>query len=136
MEMIIKIAIWGLLFYWAFILNREVLVPKNLMILVLITQLLLFFAYMALLYWEIRTRTRKAATQKQLRWAGFHFTFWVGFLWWMPFGSLQSESLFYHPVNFFSFVASMTISGILFGIVGMAITQFMIIYVFKQPEQI
>jgi hypothetical protein len=57
-------------------------------------------------------------------------------LWWIPFTKLNSESLFYDPINFFEFVAYLIISGIIFGIMGMAITQFMVIFVFKQPEQI
>jgi hypothetical protein len=139
MQMIPKIVIWGGAFYGTIVLGREVLVPHDMMILVLVTGVLPFFIYLALLYLEIRSRIKKDATQKQIRWAGFYFTFGVGFIW----GTAFSSALGHHPLcsisdpsTLFIILFSGIVSGIIVGIVGMAITQFMVLFVFKQPEQV
>jgi hypothetical protein len=138
MKMAFKIVIWGLSYHVGLFLLRNIFDPSsNIGMSLLIMHALLFCVYLALLGWEIRTRIRNAATQRQLRWTGFLFTFCVGFLWWMPFASsLISESSFYNPSNILEYFTYLTISGIIFGVIGMAMTQYMVLFVFKQPEQL
>jgi hypothetical protein len=136
MKMILKIVIFWMLFFGTIVLDQQVLRPQNIILPDIVLYGWLFCVYLALLYFEVRTRIKKATTQKQMRWAGFHFTFWAGFIWGMFFAGFDINSWFFNPITFFGFVSSFIIWGIIFGILGMAITQFMVIYVFKQPEQI
>jgi hypothetical protein len=39
------------------------------------------------------------------------------------------------PLTFIGYLAGWGVSGIIFGLMGMAITQFMLIHVFKLPEE-
>jgi hypothetical protein len=135
MKMVLKIVIFGVLFFGTVFLDRKVLLPGKIMVPDLIFCVWLFCAYLALLYLEIRSRIRKATSQRQLRWAGFHFSFWAGFFWSIFWASPGSDSWFVHPLNFFSLFAGLVAGGVIAAIFGMAITQFMVIFVFKQPEQ-
>ncbi len=136
MSMLPKLLIWGTIFYGTLLLNKNIIVPQHMEILYLIVEVGLFCVYLALLYWEIRVRIKKEATQKQLRWVGFYFTFGVGFIWGMAFSlGLGRYPLFYDPFTFFGTLSSGIVWGIIIGIVGMAITQFMVLFIFRQPEQ-
>ena len=132
--MIPKIVLWGTMFYGTFLLNGDMIISQYRGILYIIIQILIFCAYIVLLYWEIRGRIKKAATQKQLRWVGFYFTFAVGFLWALSFQLFGKKTWFSDPIIFWGLLASDIVVGIMIGIVGMAITQFMILFFFKQPE--
>lgn len=135
MKLIFRIAIFGTVFLATVLLFRIYFISKDFTIIVIAFHCWLFSVYLALLYWEIRSRIRDGATQKKIRWSGFHFTFWAGFFWGMLFASRSIDSWFLHPVDFLGFLLGFVASGIVFGIVGMALTQFMVLYVFQQPEQ-
>ena len=134
--MILRIIILGMVFVAAIAAIREFTLTEKIKALELIFCGWLFINYMALLYWEIHSRIRQGATQKQIRWAGFHFTFWAGFFWGILFASRSINSMFTHPVEFFTLLSMFALSGVIFGIVGMAITQFMVLFLFKQPEEL
>jgi hypothetical protein len=136
MRLAVKIFIFGIVFLGTVLLFNKYLIQGNLPILAIVFHGWLCCVYIVLLYLEIRSRLREGATQKQIRWAGFHFTFWAGFFWGMLFSSRSMDSWFIHPVDFFSFLFGFIGAGIIFGIVGMAITQFMVLFIFKHPEQI
>jgi hypothetical protein len=125
-----------MLFLATVLLFNKYLISKDFWILDMAFHIWLFGVYMALLYWEIRTRIRDGVTQKKIRWVGFHFTFWAGFFWGMFFSSRAMASWFIHPLEFLGFLFGFIASGVIFGIIGMAITQFMVLFVFKQPEQL
>jgi len=133
--MLLRIIFFGAFLFGTVLLERNFLLPKNIIFPDLIFCGWLFCGYLTLLYLEIRSRVRKAASQRQLRWAGFHFSFWAGFFWSIFWASPGSDSWFVHPLNFFSLLAGLVAGGVIAGIFGMAITQFMVILVFKQPEQ-
>lgn len=107
----------------------------------LVHVLLYLCAYLILLSLEIRSRLLKSASQRRLRWMGFIFTFWaVTFFFVIPVlisrnftsGDLFSDSRY----NIYSlFVFSMG-WGLLAGVVGMFITQLMVLFLFKQPEEL
>jgi hypothetical protein len=135
MQMVLKIVIFGAFFFGTVLLDRKVLLPSKILVPDLIFFGWLFCAYLALLYLEIRSRVRKVASQRQLRWAGFHFSFWAGLFWSIFWASPGSDTWFVHPVDFFSLLGGMVAAGVIAALFGMAITQFMVIFVFKQPEQ-
>ncbi len=136
MKLILRIIIFGVLFMTTVIFFRHYLMHKNIILIDILLHGWLFSNYMALLYLEIHSRIRTGATQKQIRWAGFHFTFWAGFFWGIFFASRSIDSMFIHPAKFFTLLSMFVLSGVIFGIVGMAITQFMVLFLFKQPEEL
>jgi hypothetical protein len=135
MQMVLKIVIFGAFFFGTVFLDRKVLLPNKILVPDLIFLGWLFCAYLVLLYLEIRSRVRKLASQRQLRWAGFHFSFWAGFFWSIFWASPRSDTWFVDPVNFFSLLGGVIAGGVIAALFGMAITQFMVMFVFKQPEQ-
>jgi hypothetical protein len=135
MKTLLRIIIFGVFLFGTVFMERKFLLPKNTILPDLIFCGWLFAGYLILLYLEVRSRISRAATQKQLRWAGFHFSFWAGFFWSIFWASPGSDSWFVHPFNFFSLLAGLVAGGVIAAIFGMAITQFMVIFVFRQPEQ-
>lgn len=135
MKMVLRIIIFGVFLFGTVLLERTILLPKNIILPDFLFCGWLFCAYLLLLYLEIRSRIPKATSQKELRWVGFHFTFWAGFFWSVFVASPGSDSWFVHPLNFFGLLAGCILGGIIFGILGMAITQFMLLLIFKLTDQ-
>ena len=104
---------------------------------------LLFYlcACLVSLYFEIRSRLLTSASQKQLRWMGFHFTFWAAVLWLMII-VLNSPHYTYenafgdHQFNIYFLLNFSFFGGLLSGVIGAVVTQIMVLCIFKQPEQI
>jgi hypothetical protein len=136
MKMALKVVIFGVLLYGTFLLYRKFLLYEEIRAVDFIFCAWLFCVYLTLLYFEVRSRIQKATTQQQLRWAGFRFTFWVSFLWGILFASRGLDFIVYQPLDLFGLLVAAAMIGALFGVVGMAITQFMVLFVFEQPEQI
>jgi len=133
--MLLRIIIFAAFFLAILLFHREFLLPKKIVIPILFDYILLFAAYLILLYFEIKSRIGKAPKWKQLRWGGFHFTFWGGFFWGVYFSSPAIHSWFADPLRFIGYLLGWVTSGVIFGLIGMAITQFMLIRVFKLPER-
>jgi hypothetical protein len=106
----------------------------------LVYLLLYLCAYLVLLYFEIRSRLSKSASQKQMRWMGFHFTFWAAFLWLMIIVLNSPHYTFDnafgdHRYNIYFLLNFSIVGGLVSGVIGTVVTQLMVLFVFKQPEQ-
>lgn len=134
--MILRVVIFCVLLFGTVLFDREFIQPRKIGagISALAHCILLLGAYLILLYLEIRKRIAKA-TQKQLRWTGFHFTFWAGFFWGGFFISRGWHSWFESISNLLVLLLNLAGFGLIFGLVGMAITQFMLLWLFKLPDQ-
>jgi hypothetical protein len=133
--MLVKIVIFGAFLLGTVLFQREFLLPKKIVIPVLFDCVWLFGGYLILLYLEIRSKVAKAPKWKNLRWTGFHFTFWAGFFWGAYFSSPAMHSWFSAPLRFIGYLVGWVVSGIVFGLLGMAITQFMLLIIFKLPDR-
>ena len=95
----------------------------------------LLVVWLALLYWELRSQIEHTTNWKRLRRTGFHFGFWAGIFWGIFIASYAFTSWFADPIRFFGYLAGWIAWGIIFGLLGMAITQFMLILIFRLPEE-
>lgn len=133
--MVFRIILFGILLFGTVLLERKFLQPIGLELRVILYCAGLLCAYLILLYLEIRSKVYGTANWKQLRWRGFHFGFWAGVFWGIFIASPGFNSLFADPVRFAGDLAGCFAWGIISGIVGMAITQFMLLLIFKLPEE-
>ena len=134
-KMILKIIIFGAALFGTVFLDRKFLFPKKIIVPDLIFLVWLFGVYLILLYLEIKSRIPKDNNLKKLRWSGFHFTFWAGVLWWVFLGFSGSYSWFGDPIRAIGLLVGLAFGGVIFGLLGMAITQFLLIFVFKLPDR-
>jgi hypothetical protein len=132
--MMLKIIILGIVFIGGMFLMGKVFPDRADLLLVFFSGFL--GIYFVLLYFEIRSRVRKSLAQKTIRWSGFHLTFWVGIYW----GALNCFSKgfykwFTDPWNITNLIFGLVSPGVLLGVLGMAITEFILIGVFKYRER-
>lgn len=132
--MLIKIVLGGAIFLGTVFFDRKYLMPKGIIVPDLIFCGWLFGVYLTLLYLEIRSRIRSTSSLKQLRWAGFHFSFWAGLFSGLFIASPESHSWFSDPLNFIGLLGGLISMGVISGLLGMAITQFMLLLIFKLPD--
>lgn len=98
-------------------------------------------AYFVFLFLEIRSKLLNSTSHRKLRWMGFQFTFWSVLLW-LAITSIildgyTPDKFFGHPrYNVYFRLTLATWWGILAGVVGMLITQLMVLFIFKQPEEL
>ncbi len=98
-------------------------------------------AYFFFLFLEIRSKLLNSTSHRKLRWMGFQFTFWSVLLW-LAITSIildgyTPDKFFGHPRYNVYFLLQLSILwGILAGVVGMLITQLMVLFIFKQPEEL
>ena len=132
--MLLKIIILGIAFIGGMFLMGKVFPERGDLFLAFFLGFL--GIYLVLLYFEIRSRVRKSFAQKSIRWSGFHLTFWVGIYW----GALNCFSKGFHkwfadPLSFITLIFDLVSPGVLLGLLGMAITEFILIGVFKYRER-
>lgn len=103
--MLLKIIIFGALLFATVLFDREFLQARKMGggVAVLLYCVGLFGAYLILLYLEIRSRIPKAASQKQLRWVGFQFTFCAGIFWGVFISFSGSYRWFADPLAFMGY---------------------------------
>ena len=133
--MILKIIFFGAVLFGTVFLDREILFPKKIVVPDIIFLVWLLGVYLILLYLEIRSRIQKDNDLKRLRWSGFHFTLWTGVLWWVFLAFSGSYSWFADPIRAIGLLVGLAFGGVIFGLLGMAITQFLLILVFKLPDR-
>jgi len=94
--------------------------------------LTLFFIYLLMLYWEIKSRIIKAMRYEQIKNRSFWFSFWIGVIW----GILISFSAGFHykisPFILIGMLAGYAFFGFLFGQLGRGLTKFLWKYAFKK----
>ena len=132
--MILRIIIFGVVLFGTVFLDRKFLLLKNILVPDVIFLVWLFGVYLILLYLELRSRIPKGNNLKKLRWSGFHFSFWAGFLWWVFLTFSGSFSWFAEPIRVIGLLVALAFGGVIFGLFGMAITQLMLLRIFKLPE--
>jgi hypothetical protein len=132
--MVIRIIIFATVLFGTVFLDRRFFISKKIIIPDIIFLSWLFGVYVILLYLEIRSRIQKEENLKKLRWSGFYFTFWVGVLWWLFLAFSGGYSWFADPIRVIGLLVGLAFGGLIFGLLGMAITQFMLIRIFKLRE--
>ena len=96
----------------------------------------LLAVFLILLYLEIRSLiSQENISMWKLRWRGFHFTFWTGVQWWFFLSLPESDFYFTDAVRLVSVLFGLVIGGVIHGAMGMAITQFMLLIVFKRKDE-
>ncbi len=135
--MILKIVVFGIVLFGTLFLKRSFLLPNRIVVPDIIFLPVLLGVFLILLYLEIRSSISQGnVSMKKLRWRGFHFTFWVGLLWSVLFSfSRDDPTWFADPVQLIGLLAGLALGGVIFGVMGMAITQFMLLIVFKRKDE-
>ncbi|MDX9820562.1 MAG: hypothetical protein RBT20_01385 [Syntrophales bacterium] len=95
----------------------------------------LLAVFLILLYLEIRSLiSQENMSMQKLRWRGFHFSFWTGVQWWFFLSLPESDFCFTDAARLISLLFGLALGGVIHGVMGMAITQFMLLFVFKRKD--
>jgi len=137
MGMILRIAIFGIVLFGTTFLQRSFLSARSIIVPDIIFLSFLLGTFLILLYLEIKSFiSQENVSMKKLRWRGFHFTFWTGILWSAPFSFSRGYcAWFADPAQLMGLLAGLVLGGVIFGVMGMAITQFMLSIVFKRKDE-
>ncbi len=135
--MILRIAVFGIVLFGTTFLQRSFLSARRIIVPDIIFLSFLLGVFLILLYLEIESFiSQENVSMKKLRWRGFHFTFWTGILWSALFSfSRDYRAWFTDPVQLMGLLAGLALGGVIFGVMGMAITQFMLSVVFKLKDE-
>jgi hypothetical protein len=133
--MIYKIAIWGIFLLGTVFLERKFLFPRKIVVPDIIFLTPLLGLYLILIYLEIKSYFSKGNSSQKVRWRGFHFTFWTGVLWWTFISFSADFSWFSDPLRLIGLLAGLSFGGFIFGLVGMAIAQFIITIILKPKKE-
>jgi hypothetical protein len=133
--MIFRIAIWGVFLFGTVFLERRFLLPRKILIPDLFFLAALFGLYLILIYKEIKSYSSTEKRLQRLRWRGFFFTFLTGVLWWIFISFSGNFSWFADPIRLIGLLAGLFFGGLILGLGGMAITQFMIPIILKQRKE-
>jgi|MudIll2142460700_1097286.scaffolds.fasta_scaffold587720_1 protein-S-isoprenylcysteine O-methyltransferase Ste14 len=133
--MIFKIAIWGFFLFGTVFLERRFLLPRKILLPDIFFLAPLLGLYLILIYMEIRSYSLREKRPQKVRWRGFHFTFLTGVLWWAFISFSANFSWFADPIRIIGLLAGLFFGGLIFGLLGMTITQFMITVILKKRKE-
>ena len=134
--MILRITIFGIYLFGTLLLKKHYLLPRRVVLPDIVFLGVLLAVFLILLYLEIRSLISQGnISMMKLRWRGFHFTFWTGVQWWFFLSLPESDFCFSDAVRLISSLFELALGGVIFGVMGMAITQFMLLIVFKRKDE-